>query len=111
MDSRVFGKKSGDVGDRLIIPDEWRIKEWKRLRLAPIALSWGNDANHNVMRHTYATMHVAAFRNPGATALNLGHGRSLEKLERHYKGLFPRATATAYWAILPTVKPENEIEK
>ena len=92
-----------------IVPGEWRVKEWKRAKLAPLALSWGNDANHNVMRHTYATMHVAAFRNPGATALNLGHGRSLEKLDRHYKGLYSNAAATAYWKILPaTQSPQND---
>jgi len=92
---------AGGAGGGLIVPNEWRVKEWKRLHLAPLSLSWGNDANHNVMRHTYATMHVAAFRNPGSTALNLGHGHSLEKLERHYKGLFSRSAAAAYWEIYP----------
>ena len=53
------------------------------------------------MRHTYATMHVAAFRNAPATALNLGHGRSTEMLEEHYRGLVARSTAERYWRIVP----------
>ena len=50
-------------------------------------------------------MHVAAFRNAAATALNLGHGRSTEMLERHYRGLVPRSVAEAYWRILPSPGP------
>ena len=49
----------------------------------------------------YATMHVAAFRNAPATALNLGHGRSTEMLEEHYRGLVARSTAERYWRIVP----------
>jgi len=93
--------KNGRAIRELVVPDEWRVSDWKQERLAPLSLSWGNDANHNVMRHTYATMHVAAFRNPGATALNLGHGSSLEKLERHYKGLYTYSSAVAYWEMFP----------
>lgn len=46
---------------------------WKKTYLEPNGDSWGNDEAHNVMRHTYATMHVGAFRDLKATALNLGH--------------------------------------
>ena len=84
-----------------VVPDGWRLTEWKRERLAPAGDSWGNDEAHNVMRHTYATMHVAAFRDAGATALNLGHGRGLEILERHYRGLVPKTVARDYWRIFP----------
>ena len=87
--------------DGLVVPVFWKVKEWKNAHLVPLSLSWGNDANHNVMRHTYATMHVAMFRNAPATALNLGHGRSQEMLNQHYKGLIPRAEAEKYWRILP----------
>ena len=89
----------------LVVPVFWKTKEWKRAHLAPQSLSWGNDANHNVMRHTYATMHVAAFRNAPATALNLGHGRSPDMLDRHYKGLISRAEAEKHWRLLPTDPP------
>ena len=100
-----FLRESRAQRDDLVVPVFWKLKEWKRAHLVPLSLSWGNDANHNVMRHTYATMHVAAFRNAPATALNLGHGRSQEMLDRHYKGLIPRTEAEKYWRILPKANP------
>lgn len=75
--------------------------DWKAEHLAPLGLSWTRDASQNVMRHTYATMHVGAFRDAAATALNMGHGRSTLMLEQHYRGLVPKATAETYWKILP----------
>ncbi len=83
----------------VIVPNPWRITEWKRRVLIPAGLSWGNDSFHNVMRHTYATMHVSAFRNAAATALNLGHGHSSRILEEHYMGLTPRNTGIRYWSM------------
>ena len=74
------------------------VTDWKRRHLQPLGLSWGNDAYHNVMRHTYATMHVAAFRNAASTALNLGHGHSSEILEKHYRGLARRLDGARYWS-------------
>jgi hypothetical protein len=53
------------------------------------------------MRHSYATHHVGAFRDAAATALNLGHGRGTDLLERHYRGLVSRAVAQTYWQIRP----------
>ncbi len=53
------------------------------------------------MRHTYATMHVGAFRDAAATALNLGHGHSTAMLEQHYRGLVAKDVAERYWAIMP----------
>lgn len=82
-----------------------RFALWKARRLAPAGDSWGNDAAHNVMRHTYATMHVAAFRDAAATALNLGHAGGTELLEKHYRGIVPKAVADAYWRILPHDAP------
>ena len=88
-----------------IVRDEHDVRNWKALRLAPEGLSWGNDAAHNAPRHTYATMHVAAFRDAAATALNLGHVRGTAVLERHYRGLATRAEGEAYWKILPSPRP------
>ena len=79
--------------------------KWKARCLAPVGLSWGNDAAHNVMRHTYATMHVAAFRDAAATALNLGHGSGTEILERHYRGLVAKSVAAPFWRIMPAAAP------
>ena len=88
-----------------IVAQPFRFRPWKKRWLEPAGDAWGNDAAHNVMRHTYATMHVAAFRNAAATALNLGHGRSTEMLERHYRGLVAQTVAERYWRILPADVP------
>lgn len=94
----------GGTASGRIVRDEHGIREWKARRLDP-ADAWGGGATHNAARHTYATMHVAAFRNAAATALNLGHGSSTEMLERHYRGLVPRSVAETYWRILPAPGP------
>ena len=98
---RDWSAAAGGPPSGLIVEQPFRFREWKARWLAPAGDSWGNDAAHNVMRHTYATMHVGAFRNAPATALNLGHGRATDLLERHYRGLAPRAAALAYWDIRP----------
>ena len=88
-----------------IVRDEHDIRNWKAKRLVPEGLSWGNGEAHNAGRHTYATMHVAAFRNAAATAINLGHIRGTDLLDRHYRGLAPQALAESYWRILPSRVP------
>ena len=70
-----------------IVGSEPAFSAWKRVYLKPKGDSWGNDDRHNVMRHTYATMHVGAFRDLKATALNLGHMTNVETLLTHYRGL------------------------
>ena len=96
------GQRRGHAPHGPVVPRPWLFTAWKKERLAPSGDSWGNDEAHNVMRHTYATMHVAAFRNAPATALNLGHGRGTDILERHYRGLVPKAVGAAYWKIEPS---------
>ena len=97
----TIGQRRGRAPHGPLVPRPQLFAAWKGAHLAPAGLSWGNDAAHNVMRHTYATMHVGAFRDAAATALNLGHGRSTETLERHYRGLVPRTVAQRYWTIFP----------
>lgn len=85
-----------------LVHDTHLITDWKRRHLEPDGLSWGNDSFRNVMRHTYATMHVAAFRDPPATALNMGHAHASAVLERHYVGLATRSEGEAHWRIFPS---------
>lgn len=51
-----------------------------------------------------ASMHCAAFRNPGDTSLELGHGGSLKVFERHYRDRVEEAQARAFWEIYPAEK-------
>lgn len=56
---------------------------------------------HDAMRHTFATYHVAAFANPGQTAMLMGHEGNPTMLHRHYRGLATKAEAEAFWALTP----------
>ena len=56
---------------------------------------------HNAMRHTFATMHLAAHQDPGKTAFELGHRGDPSLLYRHYRGLATKADAERFWATSP----------
>ena len=62
--------------------------------------NWPQDC----LRHTFASMHCAAFRNPGDTSLELGHGGSLKVFERHYRDRVEEDEALAFWEIYPSEK-------
>jgi integrase len=53
---------------------------------------WRQD----VLRHTYATMRIAAGDAPGTVAADMGTSESM--IWRHYRGLARRAEAAVFWA-------------
>jgi site-specific recombinase XerD len=62
----------------------------------------GVELKHNVLRHSFATYHLAAFSNPGQTALILTH-RGLAVLEAHYRGKgVGKKEGYAYFKIAPS---------
>jgi site-specific recombinase XerD len=62
------------------------------------------DWPQDCLRHTFASMHCAAFRHPGDTSLELGHGGSLKVFERHYRDRVEEALAKDFWEIYPPQK-------
>ena len=87
------------------------LKEWlalggdlplmnKRKRLARVLkiaqLNWKPD----IMRHSFASYHLAYHGSPDRTAHELGH-RDTQMLYRHYRQLVTREAAEAFWAIRP----------
>jgi integrase len=62
---------------------------------------------HNAGRHTYATAHLLAFRDPGETALQLGHGGNPRLLHSRYKCSATKAEAEAHWNVLPDEEADN----
>lgn len=56
----------------------------------------------NVMRHSFASYHLAAYRDAGKTALALGHPHGVEVLFEHYRKLTRPTVAHAFWKIRPT---------
>jgi integrase len=56
----------------------------------------------DILRHTYATYHLALTRNPGLVAMALGHRGDPTLLHDTYAGLASEAKAREFFAVLPT---------
>jgi len=56
---------------------------------------------HDCMRHTFATMHLAAFEDAAKTAFELGHTQGTRLLYQHYRGLTTKGSATEFWNTRP----------
>ena len=74
-------------------------KNKRRRRLALIKAA-SIDWHHDVMRHSFASYHLAQFESADKTALELGH-RDTRMLFRHYRELVKKEEAKAYWGIYP----------
>jgi hypothetical protein len=57
---------------------------------------------HDVLRHTFISMHVAKFRSMGDTALQAGNSEAMVK--KHYLNLVTPAEAEEFCQIVPHVK-------
>ncbi|WP_043588482.1 tyrosine-type recombinase/integrase [Geminisphaera colitermitum] len=58
------------------------------------------EAMHNVLRHSFATYHLAAFKDAAKTAVLLTH-RNPTMLYQFYKGRASEAAGKAYFKIMP----------
>jgi hypothetical protein len=54
---------------------------------------------HDVLRHTFTSMHVAKFRSMGDTALQAGNSEAI--IKKHYLNLVSPKKADAFWKIVP----------
>jgi len=80
----------------------WGLPEWAYARGKKDAFIRAGVSNAgNVFRHTFATMHLAAFNKQEALARLLTH-RDVGMLMTHYRGRgVPQAVARAYFCITP----------
>jgi integrase len=62
----------------------------------------------NACRHSFASYHLAHFRDPRELALEMGHTRS-EVTFRHYRELVKPAQAERFWKIVPAISAESKI--
>ena len=62
---------------------------------AGLKSSWSND----VLRHTYASYHVARYERKDRTALMMGH--SVKILDRHYRKPLHRSHVAEFWRVDP----------
>lgn len=72
------------------------------MQLAEFRRSLGHPWPHDAMRHTYATMHFAHFRDEKRLQANMGH-RSGAMLFQHYRALASASEAAAFWALRPAL--------
>lgn len=56
---------------------------------------------HNALRHSFASYHLAAFRDPVRTAYLMGHRSGTDMLDSCYKGLVSGVDARQFWALRP----------
>jgi len=59
------------------------------------------DWTHDVMRHTYASYHLAYHQSADKTALEMGH-RDTQMLFRHYRSVVTKDEAANFWKIEPS---------
>jgi integrase len=85
-----FRQKSG--------PIHFSRRQYRRVRELS-KVKWG----HDILRHTYGSMHLAAFRNSGDTAENMGHESSTKMLFKHYRRAVPEEEAEKFWLISPEI--------
>jgi integrase len=55
---------------------------------------------HNAMRHTFASMHYAAYENEAKLQVQMGH-ESAAMLHRNYRAIKTRTEAAAFWDLRP----------
>jgi len=65
---------------------------------AAIAKTFG--LSHDIMRHTFISMHVAKYRSMGEAALQAGNSESI--IRKHYLDLKTSAEAERFFSIQPT---------
>lgn len=72
------------------------------VRLAALRVDFelGRDWPHDAMRHTYASMHHAKFRDEKRLQANMGH-RSSALLFTNYRALVSAAEAEKFWGLTP----------
>jgi integrase len=80
-----------------------QVKNMEKLR-ARVAKKF--KLTHDVMRHTFISMHVAKYRSMGDTALQAGNSEAI--IRRHYLNVTTSQEAEMFFAIMPTKKPKAE---
>jgi hypothetical protein len=72
----------------------------KNLQHTRAAVAKAFDLSHDIMRHTFISMHVAKYRSMGEAALQAGNSESI--IRKHYLDLKTPAEAEQFFGILPT---------
>ncbi len=79
----------------MVVSDEFR-KHFGDARAAAGITEWPDNA----LRHSFASYHLAHFKNSAALALEMGHTNS-DMIFRHYRELVKPREAERFWSIRP----------
>jgi len=93
-------KKRGAV---VPLSDQEFRTRWGKCRTNAGLIPWP----HDVMRHTFATYHLAAFNDIGKLALMMGN--SAQVIHSAYKGLVSKADGERFFALRPAAAGDNKI--
>lgn len=75
-----------------------------RTRLASAMKASGiEEWPHNAPRHSFASYHLAAFKDSAALALEMGHG-STKMIFEHYRALVTPKKGKEFWSIAPATE-------
>jgi integrase len=96
---RPYAEKRGNV-----TPSEYRELLDAAREAASIEV-WPNNA----LRHSFASYHLARFKDAAALAHELGHTNAT-LIYQHYRQVVRPAQATRYWKITPTAARNNVIQ-
>ena len=74
---------------------------YSRRAFRRVVASSGVEWSVDVMRHTFATFHLAMWGDAAKTSLQLGHSGAPSVLFNHYRGLARKKEAERFWGIGP----------
>ncbi|MBK1880492.1 tyrosine-type recombinase/integrase [Pelagicoccus mobilis] len=82
----------------------------RHMEIHRAAIKEKHNLPHNVLRHTFISMTVAAFKSVGDAALQAGNSERI--IRKHYLDLKTEAEADAFWRITPegTELPSNFVK-
>ena len=80
---------------------------WKRIIQAVRKKSGIGESGNDQLRKTFATMHLAHFKDVNLTRSIMGH-ESGDVIFTNYRGIVKPKTAAEFWSILPTVNEVTE---
>jgi integrase len=88
--------KEGDAPVSTVHERRWRDRILKAANF-PDGAVWAQD----ILRHSFASYHLAKHQDAGKTAFELGHKGNAQILYRHYREVVSPAEAEEYWSIFP----------
>jgi integrase len=88
-----------------VTPPEIFRQSFKQARIAAGIVEWPENA----LRHSFASYHLAHFKNAASTALELGHHDSRVTFA-HYRELVKPRSAKAYWSLKPAGRSRKIVQ-